>query len=185
MIKRFILGLLGFGVVFFLVLSGITVKNHLDVQATRTLLDKQGVAVDATVFRKEKRLKRHLSSVGTGAGRHRNTRKYVLHLRFDANSEKGVISFNKALRGEKQDVDLTFDYKEITVSVAKSTYRSTKVGDKMSIKYLADDPSVYQHLNDKGEYHGNYRLFYAIGLFLLAGLSAQLTRQYHRTGTTW
>lgn len=171
--------------------GGLLVKNHVEVEKKRTLLDKDGVETDATVFRKEKQRETTRSSTGkTSVGRRRYRSNYLFHLRYDANSDKGIISFNKALRGEAQDFDLTFDYRTMTISVGESTYRDTEIGEKFRVKYLPSkdssaDAMIVEVLTDTGKYHENYRLFYGIALFLLGGLCAILCRQYYKTGTTW
>lgn len=186
MIRKFIIGLFAVGVVLFLVTGYLALQAHLNIEHQRALLDESGVVTDAKVFRKERINNSTLSAVGrSSAGRYRYRSNYLLHLRYDANSSKGTLSFNKALAGLEQDFDLTFDYKTIIASVGKSMYNQTKLGDTMPIKYLPDDPAIFQHLDDHGNYHKNYRLIYAILLFLLAGLTAILLRQYYKTGTTW
>lgn len=186
MTRKLILGIFGVGIVLFLVVGVIVFKNYSTVERNRALLDKDGIETIAKVFRKEHVRKNNVSLVGkTSTARNRSSSNYLLHLRFDANSSKGTLSFNKALRKEEQDFDLTFKNRTLIIGVGESEYHHTELGDQKQIKYLPADPSVVEQLDDKGEYFSNNRLLYAIGLFLLAGLTVLLTRQYYKTGTTW
>lgn len=184
-VNKFILGLFAFGVVFCLVISAVLFFSYAEIENKRALLDEKGIETNATIVHKEKSYISSLLVPNQSSSDNKHTSDYLLHLRFDANSSKGTLSFNKALKGEKQDFDLTFDYKKIIVSVTASEYKKAKISGKIKIKYLSDDPSVYQYLNAKGEYRPNYNLYYALGVLLAAVFCAVSVRQYYRTGTTW
>lgn len=185
-LSRPILAIFGVGILLFLITGGITLKNHIEVEHNRTLLNEKGIQTDAKVVDKEEKHTSNMSLVGsTTNSRRRYKSRYVLHLRYDANSSKGILSFNKALRGEKQNFNLSFNYKTTSISVGKTMYRNIELGQTLPIKYLPENPEIIEHLNENGEYYSDNRLLYSIVLFLLAGLTALLARQYYKTGTTW
>lgn len=186
MFDKYIIGCLWVSLFVSMALGVYVIKKHYVVEERRALLDKKGVKTDAKVLRKEKNHKTSLSEVGkTNSGRTRRHTKYVLHLRYDANSEKGILSFNKALRGEKQDFDLSFDYREIVISVSESEYNRAEIGTKFPMKYLPEDLSIYESLNSDDEYYPNNRLYGGIFLFIFSGLICVSLYKYHKTGETW
>lgn len=196
MTKKIILTIFAVGFLLCLALSAINFKNYLQIESNRALLDKQGVTTDAKVFKKSVKYDDSVSALrGSALERTPYSNDYFLYLRYDANSDKGTLSFTKALRGQKQDFDLSVNKKTFMLGVGESSFNRTELGDTLPIKYVppssssssqaASNTMIVEVLNKQGEYHSNYRLLYAVLLFLAAILIIILMRQYHTTGTTW
>lgn len=182
MIRKFILGLFVVGIIFSAVIAINLFLKYRKIEKNRTLLDESGVEAKARIVSKSySKTERLLFTM------HKSQRfdSYRLKLRYDGNSSnKGILSFNKALRGEKQDFDLSVKHQTIEIGVSKKLYDSVKKGDKMPVKYLPSNPKIVELLKEDGSYSYNYRRLVALGILLLAGLISYLLYQYYTTGTT-
>lgn len=182
-LKMFICSLLAMGVVGCFVIGGILLKTNFKIEEDRKELLENGVVTKASFVRKETQETQRLNQQNS---RYQQFSSYQLTYRFDAKSHsKGTISFKKALAGEEQDFDLSFDYKEFTISVGKETYHNTSYGDRIKVMYLKDRPQVFEVLSSDETFPSNNRLYYAIALFALGILSIKLLHQYLTTGKTW
>lgn len=154
--------------------------KYKSIEENRSLLDKSGVETKARVVSKNySKTERLLFTM------HKSQRfdSYSLEIRFDANSSsKGILSFNKALRGEKQDFDLTPNYKNVVIGVSSSRYNSVEEGDKLTVKYLASNPEIMELIGTDGNYSSNYLRSIAIGLLLFSGLIVYVLYVYFKTG---
>lgn len=175
------LGLFAVGVVFSAVIAVNLYLKYLKVEKNRALLDDSGVETSARVVSKNYSKTERLFFT-----MHKSQRfdSYRLNLRYDGNSSKGKLSFNKALRGEKQDFDLSTKHQTIEIGVSKKLFDQVKKGDKMPVKYLPSDPKIVELLKEDGSYSYNYRRIASLGVLLLTGLISYLLYQYYTTGTT-
>lgn len=181
MIRKFLLGLFAVGIVFSAVIAVNLFLKYKKIEKNRAMLDESGVETEARVVSKNYSKTERLFFT-----MHKSQRfdSYRLKLRYDGNSSKGILSFNKALRGEKQDFDLSTKNQTIEIGVSKKLFDQVKKGDKMPVKYLPSDPKIVELLKEDGSYSYNYRRLVALGVLLLTGLISYLLYQYYTTGTT-
>lgn len=170
------------------------IKDYVGIEAQRELLDRAGVRAIGTVYDKKKAYKSKQSMQGASfIERYFHNGEYLLYLRQYTNLEQGEISGNNRVQSEPQgdlQDDISSDDSEdvdktIVVRVADHrTYAFTKEGDSILITYMPDNPSIYEVLDDNGEYPVRYGLFVGVFLFLLAGLSALCLFYTLRKGKT-
>lgn len=175
----------------FLLLSGIVswvvgvflFLEYQELEKNRSLLDKDGVETKAYVVSKDiEETERMLHSTR----RFQTFSSYHLLLRYDArSSQKGTLSFNKALRGESQDFDLSTDYRTVSTTVSSNMHERISIGDKLSVKYLVADPQVVEVLNADGSYGSNRKHYGAIFMFAFGALCLFLSLQYFIIGKSW
>ncbi len=183
--RLFILTLFGSGVLLALIFGFVLLKKNNKLENTRKLLKEKGVNSEASVVNKKFEKTRRIIHV---TGRLQNFDSFLLKLRFNAKAKPSgsgpAISFNKALKGEDSVVDLTTDFIEFPKDVGEEMYNAVKIGDKVPIVFLAENPSDFEVLNSEGTFMPNYLLWMSIGSFVFSILSLIMFIQYFKTGTT-
>lgn len=161
----------------------LQLKRNSIVEGNRKQLLEKGVVTKATFVKKDTKMDKVLNQQNYF---YQSFYSYYITYRFDARSHsKGTLSFTKALKGEKQDFDLTSDYREFTIGANEKNYKKAMYGSKRKIMYLKESPEVYEVLSADEKFYPNYKLYYGIGLIAFGLLCVKLLHQYITTGKTW
>lgn len=180
--RLFVLALFAAGVVVALGAAGFAVKNHMQNRAEFTALQENGQLANASVVSRERITGRTVSL----SGRYRRTTGHFVTYSYDSNAgAHGGISFNAALAGEDQDLNLDFEYLQFRLPVSKAQYDAAEDGTRVEVIFLPDAPETVRLVREDGTYNRGSGWPWAIGFALLSGLSAMMFWQYKTTGRTW
>lgn len=181
--KIFISTILIIGVLGCFFIGILQLKRNSVVEKNRKELLEKGVVTKASFVRKKDKVTKRLNQQ---INRYQSFYSYYITYRFDVKSHsKGALSFTKALKGEKQDLDLSTDYREFSIGVNEETYRKVSYGSTKKVMYLKENPEIYEVLSTDEKFYPNYKLYYGIGLLAFGLLCVKLFHQYITTGKTW
>ena len=180
--RLFVLGLMLIGVVLFLGAAGAVLNNHSTNRAEHAELKEHGQLADAFVLSRERSTGRRLSS----SGRRILSPQYFVNYRYDGKTgSRGTISFNAALNGDEQTLDLTSEFLDFRLPATKAQYDAAGEGTRQAVIFLPEDPEVVRLVRKDGSYNRGSGIIWALLLAGLSGLSALLFWQYKTTGKTW
>lgn len=179
--RFFVLALFAVGVVLALGAAAVVTKNHMENRAEFAALEEQGQRANASVVSRERITGRNISLTG----RLRRSTGYFVTYRYDSNAgSHGTISFDAALNGQEQEFDLNFEYLEFRLPVSAEHYEAAEEGTSALVIFLPDRPEIVRLIDEDGGFDRPSGIPWAIGLVVLAGLSAVMFRQYQTTGRT-
>lgn len=179
--RLFILALFALGVPLALGGAGVILKNHMANRAEYAALVDHGQRAEASVVSRERIAGRRISL----SGRYRRSVGHFVTYRYDRNAgSHGTISFNAALEGDEQDINLDFQYLQFRLPVSKAGYDAAEDGGTAQVIFLPEDPETVRLVDADGDFKRPSGVPWAIGLALLAGLSGLMFHQYRTTGRT-